>query len=155
MRDLGHKTIIHTMRTQRSQQMGQARAITDRFGNQRTIEVGAEADPILTQILDQMVKVSEHDVKLKLRIHPPVRPQKGAGEIDAHHSITVADHAQLAIGQITRMRADGPGTEMRATSSTPFALRCDRSTRIPNRLHSRIRALPASVSPGPVSGSDG
>ncbi len=41
------------------------------------------------------------------------------------------------------------------TSQKPFSVMCDRSIKMPRRLHSLTRAMPASVRPGPVSGSAG
>ena len=42
-----------------------------------------------------------------------------------------------------------------ATSSKPASFRCERSMTMPSALHSLTSRLPASVSPGPVSGLDG
>ena len=42
-----------------------------------------------------------------------------------------------------------------ATSQKPRSFRCDRSSKIRNRLQAPTRALPRSVRPGPVSGDDG
>jgi hypothetical protein len=72
MGDFGHEAIVHTMRPQSSEQVGQSRTILDFVRNKRPVEIGPESNPILTKAMNQMVKVSKHYVKLKLGIHPSI-----------------------------------------------------------------------------------
>ena len=51
--------------------------------------------------------------------------------------------------------ATSGASESPATSQNPAQLRCDRSTRMPSRLHARTSSRPAGVSPPPVSDADG
>lgn len=66
MSDLGHKAVVHTVRTQSGEQVGQTRTISDFIGYERSVKIGPKSNPILTKAVHKMVKVSEHDVKLKL-----------------------------------------------------------------------------------------
>ncbi len=51
--------------------------------------------------------------------------------------------------------ATSGASESRATSQNPAQLRCERSTRIPSRLHAATSSRPALVSPPPTSDDDG
>lgn len=66
MSDLGHQAVVHTVRTQSGEQVGQTRTISDFIGYERPVKIGPKSNPILTKAMQQMVKVSEHDVKVKL-----------------------------------------------------------------------------------------
>ena len=80
----------------------------------------------------------------------------------------LVDDATVEIENIHRHMREGKGpfqaaidaseeiglSVIAATSRNPAALRCDMSSMMPMRLQTRTSSLPASVSPGPISGSE-
>jgi hypothetical protein len=111
-----------------------------------------------------VVDVVDHARERRREVDPAFLGQHSRVELDADDAAGPADLVDLRVGQVTGVGREHVGVRMRGDErrlrgggDIPEAgsFRCERSSRIPRRLHALTSRLPASVSPSPTSGEDG